>query len=353
MLKSPIPPRMIAVDPLTSDFNEFIKSFAEALTEIGLQAVNYNWGLRSLSKCDAVLFHWPNEFMSPGYEYEALSELAKINLVKKTHGLKVIWLAHNIYPHDSENHANFVRAAFIRSLDGIIYLSERSRHMVHEAYKLPRRIVEQVTVHGRYSAPELNFMPPASDHATRLVSFGLVRPYKNLAELVRAAAGLDPSRIEVEIVGKRHDVAYSATIEASAAAAEAIHLQLSDSIVSQTALDAAIDHAHGVVLPYRRILNSGSAILALSRARPVLVPAAGSMPELADLVGHDWVRLYEGPITEALLEDFARQVRLLPCGAAPDLSSLSWERVASDLRVFFSNLFDARASQPVARQEAS
>ncbi len=345
--------KIVAVDPLDSDFNAFTRTFAETLSDIGIEPVEYRWDLRALSRYDAVLFHWPTAFMSPDSEYAALKQLAKIQLVKKTHGLKVIWLAHNVHPHDAQDNANLARAAFIRLLDGVIYLSDRSRHMVREAHRLPQRIVEQVTVHGRYETPVSRFVAPADEEATRLISFGLVRPYKNLSELVAATDGLDPARTEVAIVGKRHDAAYSAMIEASAATARALRLQLSDSLLSQTELDAAIDHAHAVVLPYRRILNSGSAILALSRARPVLVPAAGSMPELADRVGHDWVQLYEGPLTRARLEDFAGHVRSLPSGAMPDLSALSWDRVAGDLGVFFSNLFDAPAAQGLQRQAIS
>lgn len=345
--------RTIAVAPLVSDFNEFTKLFADTLVRIGLQPVQYKWGARELSRCNAVLFHWPNEFMSSRYDYTALKQLARINLIKKTHGLKVIWLAHNVYPHEADDGDSLIRAAFIRSLDGIIYLSERSRQLVHEAFKLPQRIVEQVTVHGHYPAPPASFFPPAEGEAIRLVSFGLIRPYKNLTELIGATKGLDPSHIEVAIAGKRHDAAYARTIEAEAASHAALRLQLSDDLLSQTELDMAIDDAHGVVLPYRRVLNSGSAVLALSRARPVLVPAAGSMPELADIMGHDWVRLYDGPITEAHLRDFAHNVKSLPVGATPNLSALSWDRVASDLRFFFSQLFGGSPSKLPARHETA
>jgi beta-1,4-mannosyltransferase len=166
-----------------------------------------------------------------------------------------------------------------------------------------------------------------------------VRPYKNLEELVDAAGDVPPSELEVAIVGKRHDPAYAAALEARAAAHPALRFALSDGVIGQDVLDAAIDDAHGIVLPYRRILNSGSAILALSRARPVLVPAAGSMPELARMVGRDWVRLYEGALTPAVLRDFAAHLGTIPAGAAPDLSAISWDRVTQDLRGFLGRLF--------------
>jgi hypothetical protein len=76
----------------------------------------------------------------------------------------------------------------------------------------------------------------------------------------------------------------------------------------------------------------------------VLVPAVGSMPELAELVGHEWVRLYEGEITPQVLTGFADHVSTMRPGGVPDLSALSWDRVTQDLRGFLGKLF--------AREEA-
>ena len=83
-----------------------------------------------------------------------------------------------------------------------------------------------------------------------------------------------------------------------------------------------------VVLPYRRIQNSGSAILALSANRPVLVPDLGAMRELQADVGGEWVRLYDG---ELAAEDLLAS---LDWACAPiredalDVSSYDWDAIA-------------------------
>jgi beta-1,4-mannosyltransferase len=85
-----------------------------------------------------------------------------------------------------------------------------------------------------------------------------------------------------------------------------------------------------VVLPYTEILNSGSALLALSFDRPILVPAIGAIPELYELAGGDWVRLYEGELTPELLSDAMRWAKQ----RSPDefehapLDALDWNRLA-------------------------
>jgi glycosyltransferase involved in cell wall biosynthesis len=345
-------PRIVAVAPMVSEFNAFTGRFAQALRDAGVQPVEYEWGLRGLMQCDAVIFHWPDAFMNARDWKLACEQLLRLQFCKIVRGLKVVWLAHNALPHDTQGSGALLRHAFLRSLDGVIYLSERSRELVREAHCLPRGIVEQVTVHGAYPRSGRAFVPPAPDDSVRLASVGLVRPYKNLSELAEAARGVAQRRIEVTIVGKRHDADYAAHLEAATGPDSAVRFQLSDALLSPDEIDAAIDRAHGVVLPYRKILNSGSAIHALSRARPVLVPAVGSMSELAELVGQDWVRLYEGEITPQVLTGFADHVRTMRPGGVPDLSALSWDRVTQDLRGFLGKLFareEAMASLP-ARQ---
>ncbi len=331
--------KTIAVAPLATEFNAYTGLFAQALRDTGARVVEYSWGFKAMSGYDAVVFHWPDQFINPSETLSALKQILKISLLKRTRGLKVVWVAHNVFPHDTGDRRSLLGTAFMKSLDGIIYLSAQSQRLVHDAHRLPRRVVEQVTVHGRYPAPRLTFTPPAELERVRLASIGLVRPYKNLGELVEATRDIDPSTLEVAIVGKRHDANYAAELEASAPDNAVLSWQLSDEIIDQTELDAAIDRAHGIVLPYRKILNSGSAILALSRARPVLVPAIGSMPELAELVGYDWVRLYAGELDGQVLSEFAAHIRSMPSETAPDLSPISWDRVTSDLRLFLSKLF--------------
>lgn len=331
--------KVVALAPLSNEFNAFTSLFASALQDAGARPVEYHWGFRSLSRCDAVIFHWPEQLIASGEWTSALKQILRLRVLRRTHGLKVLWMAHNVSPHDSADGRSLLHSLFMNSLDGVIYLSRGSRSLVREAHSLPQRVVEQVTVHGPYPGPSSAFTPPAAHEKVRLASIGLVRPYKNLGELADATRGLAPSDIELAIIGKRHDPDYAAALEARASGNPVLRLQLSDTVISQTDLDAAIGNAHGIVLPYRKILNSGSAVHALSRGRPVLVPATGAMPELAELVGGDWVRLYDGAISEKVLREFAAHVRSLPRGAAPDLSLISWSRVTADLRRLFDKLF--------------
>ena len=337
-----IPTISISIAPRKAVFNRFAQLFGDALERIGAVAYQYEYGLRELAKANVIIFHWPARLLIKPGLFQRSMTLARLFIARKRHGLKLVWVAHNVMEHEGVDHPSVFERLLVQNLDGIIYLSQVSRPLVHAAYAVPEGVIEQVTVHGAYEiSPPCPFAPPEPDGTAQLLSFGLVRPYKNLDELVAAAATLNPTGLEIVIRGRRHDRDYARALERIAAGSKAVRMDLRDDILSDEELDVAIDNAHGVVLPYRQILNSGSAIHALSRGRPVLVPAKGSMPELQKLMGERWVQLYEGELTAQVLEAFAGHVRAIPAGAVPDLDRLSWDKVERDLAGFLDRLLDA------------
>jgi hypothetical protein len=82
------------------------------------------------------------------------------------------------------------------------------------------------------------------------------------------------------------------------------------------------------VLPYKEILNSGSAILALSFDRPILVPALGTLTELRNRVGVDWVRIYEGELTPEKIRDAIDWTKTRKSNVRAPLDDFSWDRIA-------------------------
>ena len=83
-----------------------------------------------------------------------------------------------------------------------------------------------------------------------------------------------------------------------------------------------------VVLPFKEITNSGSALLALSFDRPVLVPARGAMGELQTVAGRDWVCTYEGDLTPRILADALDWALQRPRDRSPHLEALEWPLIA-------------------------
>jgi beta-1,4-mannosyltransferase len=145
------------------------------------------------------------------------------------------------------------------------------------------------------------------------------------------------SRLTLNVTGFKVDLAYAAMIETMAAGRPEIRLDLRSNLLPEADLEAAIDEIHGVVLPYRDILNSGSSLLALSRNRPVLAPRLGSLPEMQAHVGKDWLHLYDGALSAEVLRSFAdrlHSVSLNPC----NLSAYDWAPIAQSLHRFIDEI---------------
>ena len=94
--------------------------------------------------------------------------------------------------------------------------------------------------------------------------------------------------------------------------------------VDDAALAREVGLAELVVLPYRQMHNSGTLLLALSLARPVLAPWSEANAAIAEEVGPGWVHLYEGELAPALLALTLARVRDGRRGPAPDLSRREW-----------------------------
>jgi hypothetical protein len=100
------------------------------------------------------------------------------------------------------------------------------------------------------------------------------------------------------------------------------------------------------VLPYRDILNSGSALLALSLNRPVLVPRRGALAELQQQVGEAWVRCYDGDLTAETLVDAIAWARETPREPEAPLHAFAWPSIARAHQLAYRSLRRPGASWP-------
>lgn len=337
---------VIAISPVSEPANAFVGAFADALRSEGFQVRPFAWEGLASRPPDVAILHWPYELTGLGGVsglWRMIRLYASVALARRK-GMRLVWVAHNAQPHESGRTSSILMRHFIRKLDGIIHLSEYGRSLIHQLYRVPSRVVEAVTVHGHYggsmATPPLPARP-AGDRV-RLAYFGQVRRYKNLEVLATGAASLAEDGVDLSITGRKGDAGLVGEIETIAAKANNIALNLGDGALPDAEIEAAIDAADGIVLPYRAILNSGAALLALSRGRPILVPRMGSLPELQAAVGEDWVRLWDGEIDALALADFAAWLRATHRPAAPDLSAFEWSRVGRDIAALVDELVARR-----------
>ena len=203
-------------------------------------------------------------------------------------GAMLLWTLHNTQPHDGrypEIH-RAVAAALARLADLVHVHGTPGIEWARDRLGIePRRLI--LVPHGNYlplyrlpgtlqaaSRAELGIPPEAST----LLLFGRLDSYKGGAELLAALRDLAASELWLIVAGKQVTPLH----EQLALLPDAVRgrIVVREGFVADEAIPPLFHAADALVAPYRRILGSGAAMLALSLARPVLAPAFAGIEEL-------------------------------------------------------------------------
>jgi len=333
---------VVSLLPLTTPDNRFVSTFSRTISEQNCTVQSFRWRSMGLRKTDIVFLHWPDEFFvtkGKAQFLKSLGKLAVIQIARLLWSTKFVWVAHNAVPHETGQITSTLRRWFLNSLYGIVYLSEYSRRFINRVYPETTKSNTLVTVHGHYrsvaTTKETPSPPPREE--IQLVYFGLIRPYKNVEVLVDVVSAFS-SGFRLLLAGMAMDRSLSAAIVAKARTVEHIELDLRDFAIDDAELEGIVDSADAVVLPYKTILNSGAALFSLSRSRPVLAPNLGSMPELRENVGHEWVYLYDGDFSQQVLTNFREWMSATKRAKFAPLKAYEWTRVGRDLGSFIHSM---------------
>jgi len=327
---------IISLAPLNLPVNRYVDLFAKAISEQEYIIREFRWRPTSLWKTNVAILHWPNEFFTTDGKWattKSLFKLAAIRLSKYLWRTRFIWVAHNAIPHEKKKLVPRLTRWFIRSLDGIVFLSAYSRDLIGDLYPESRGRHSLVTVLGHYRDAAVKPLTPSPIPSgdVKLVYIGLVRPYKNLEALVDAAIGVSGLQLLISGVVMDRDRSLGDALLTKVGETKHVTLDLRDTPIDDAKFETIVDSADGVVLPYRNILNSSAALFALSRNRPVLAPNIGSLPELRGTVGPDWIYLYDGEFNQGVLIEFLAWIRRTRRGEFAPLDSYAWSRIGRDI----------------------
>ncbi|MFZ5669669.1 MAG: glycosyltransferase [Pseudomonadota bacterium] len=342
------PPLSVAcvIDP-GKLWNPYLRLLQQSL---GDEGVRYRSGIGVLWRGDyrLVHVHWPEAMARHRFAVVALAKAVLMIgglVAARLRGRKVVWTVHNLQTHEGAARPWLEGPAwrlFERTVSGVILLAAGSESEFVSRYPRLADRPRAIIPHGHYRAltgAGAKRRPPGKGVAT--ITFpGLVRPYKGVRELIDAfsEAGIPDCRLVIagQAMGGPAEPDFPRVIERMIAADPRItgHLRrLSDEELTE--LMAETDLA---VTPFRRVLNSGSVLFALSCDRPVCAPRLGAMAEIQASVGPEWLYLYDPPLTPAVLEAALRWALDGKRGARPDLDAFDWPAIARAHRAFFESL---------------
>lgn len=302
--------------------NPYTSLLYTPMRRAGHQVVEYRLDRALFRKWDVVHVHWPESVFNHTLAEALLtteSLVAALARARKS-GAKVLWTVHNLRAHERRHplfEARF-RARYFDLLDGIVALSESGLKAAISAYPrlahLPAWVVPHPHYRGGYAdgltrdqAREALGIPSG----TRvLLNFGRVFEYKNLPALFAAVKQQPTQDWTVIVAGRPRSPELATQLEHEAQADSRIRLEFD--FIADEHVQRYFRAADLVVLPYREILNSGTALLALSFDRPVLLPHAGAGDELSRRVGAKWVYTYESDLGGADIASALAGASMLP-----------------------------------------
>lgn len=309
------------------------------LMYLGVNVEEFSVRNLTMKKYDIWHIHWPELVLSTrSYSKALLRAEALLTLIKlaRRKGIKMVWTVHNLRSHERFHPKLEERfwKRFLGMIDGYISLTKVGQEMLLELYPHLEPVPGFIIPHGHYrdvypneiSKERARSLLGLPEESEVILSIGQIRKYKNIPSLIKAFKGLVEKDAMLVVAGKPVD---------KLVAEQLIHLTKGDKrivlhtkFVPSNEIQVYLNAADLVVLPYSEILNSGAALLALSFNRPVLGPAMGSMVELRELVGKEWVMLYQGKLTPDILSNALSWAALDNRPTKAPLDEFNWDNIA-------------------------
>lgn len=334
------------------------------LAELGARIEDFSPRRLIFGRHDIWHLHWPESILSTPQRWKAIPLAFVLRLLLRVARLKetkIVWTVHNLRSH--EGYYPYVEAslwqALLEHLDGYIALTEGGKAQALGRYPALHDRPGFVIPHGDYrpaytdsvSRLEARARLKLPQHAQVLLSMGQLRPYKNVPWLIEQFRQLDVPDAILVVAGRPASI--DVATEIIAAAGSDTRVRVHFGFVPADELQVYLRAADLMVLPYGEILNSGSAILALTFGCPVLVPDRGAMAELRQAVGSQWVQAYTGTLSTATLRAALEWALSTPRTAQTSSPCHSWDAIAEQTLIAYHKILaraNATSSTPPGEQ---
>lgn len=293
---------------------------------------------RRIAGARVIHVHWTYCFGIYGSSrYPFLRKLSQLYFyswlwVVRISGIRLVWTAHNVLPNGQVFADDLAaRRRLVSAADLVISHSQATLAELAALGIVPRK--STVIPHGPYeiTQEQEHLRTPASTPGPRkFIFFGRVDPYKGVDTLLKAFTEL-PAELDARlaIVGECRDPSLEASLsELANRSLRPIELRFER--ISDEEVSRLLGSADAMVAPYQRSTTSGSALLALSHGRPLVVP---DLPGLAELPREAIIRYDRTTpgLTNALADliraDSDVYAKMSAAGYAY-CASISWESIA-------------------------
>ena len=284
--------------------------------------------------------HWPHRYLRPRYRMASLGRRGttfELRLLRRL-GVRIVWTIHNVGAHDAGRSDDEQRghAAIASVCHAMICHCDAAASLAADAWGLDAATRARIHVipHGNY----VGVYPDTYDREAARAELGLasgetaflflgqVRPYKGVLELIEVFRSIEREDIRLVVAGQSERQELSETLRDAADGDPRIILRRGH--VKDTKMQLFLRGADVMVLPYRDVLTSGSAILGMTFGLPVIAPRIGCLPETLE----DCSILYPdqpGGLRAALEEALRSDLPALGQRGAEVAAGLDWGSIGA------------------------
>lgn len=227
---------------------------------------------------DIVHLHWPHTLYQSNNIIVLLFKSALLIIflhILKIKGVKLVWTMHNVYPHKVvyRRLEKFIRKRIIAAMDIIFTNAYSIKGIVSKEFNISEDKIK-VSLHGSYEGA---YLKQDTDYKKKYripkdayiyLFFGNIDRYKGVDGLISTFKTIHEDQTILLIVGKVNKE-YETTIQKLINERNII---TDFRFIPDEEVAGIFELANIVVLPYKEVTSSGSAILAVSLHKPIVCP---------------------------------------------------------------------------------
>jgi beta-1,4-mannosyltransferase len=220
--------------------------------------------------------------------YRLLKSLKKRNI-------KLVWTVHNLYPHDLSNsfiveklyhkmHYELSDRIIVHSSDAIELIKKEwgGNEDKYRVINHPNYIGESNLSFDKNKSCSILGLNP---NKIRFISFGKIRPYKNIDHLVEIFSKYGHLNIELLIAGNISKKPKELRDKLKAKIDICGNVKLMEGYIENDTLAHCMAASDVAVFAYDNTLTSGAALMAMSYSKPCLVPRTSAFTSVLDEKG--------------------------------------------------------------------
>lgn len=261
--------------------------------------------------------------------------------------VNIIRTVHNVNHHDDifPKCERLINELLFVVSDASVVKCKTAAERVSETYVTPKQTDFAVIPDGNYDRAYENTVSKY-EARTKLgittdsfvfLYFGLIREYKGVPDLISAFQTIDAESATLWIVGNPTDNNLHQDISQACDQSTSINCKLE--FIPDEWVQYYMNAADAIVLPYRDILNSGSAYLGLTYGKPVIAPAIGCIPAIFGSTNEFLYDPSDPQALESALQDALSHNNLEDIGNAnlDRAKSFTWDRTAKNFRAVYNS----------------